>query len=55
MRKDGIVIKLNLVDACVCQQRMSRMNATIMTVAKLAAAEQLNYASEKEMPCPMKI
>jgi hypothetical protein len=55
MRNDGIVIKLNLVDACDRQQRMSRMNATIMTVAKLAAAEQLNYASEKEMPCPMKI
>jgi hypothetical protein len=30
-------------------------NATIVTVAKLAAAEQLVYASEKEMPCPMTI
>jgi hypothetical protein len=29
-------------------------NATIVTVAKLAAADQLIYASEKEMPCPMK-
>jgi len=32
-----------------------RASPTIVTVAKLAAAEQLSYASEKEMPCPMKI
>jgi hypothetical protein len=38
-----------------CRRGTVGSNATIVTVAKLAAARQLIYASEKEMLCPTKI